>query len=156
MVRSRRLSCLRTTMECMLWFSIRVSTQVHADLSFPIFTCIHHYHEQSFEFYYSVLCLHVWFLLHKLLVHIIKRLSHSVTFPRSFGQNRVIFLPFFGPYYRNLVVVHVLSDVITAATAKLYLEGHCIYDGGYCKLHLSYSRHTNLTIMVQILVSVLQ
>ncbi|XP_039124120.1 polypyrimidine tract-binding protein homolog 1-like isoform X2 [Dioscorea cayenensis subsp. rotundata] len=39
-------------------------------------------------------------------------------------------------------------DVITAATAKLYLEGHCIYDGGYCKLHLSYSRHTNLTIMV--------
>ncbi|KAH7683631.1 putative RNA-binding protein (RRM superfamily) protein [Dioscorea alata] len=38
-------------------------------------------------------------------------------------------------------------DVITAATAKMYLEGHCIYDGGYCKLHLSYSRHTNLTVM---------
>jgi len=26
------------------------------------------------------------------------------------------------------------------------LEGHCIYDGGYCKLHLSYSRHTDLNV----------
>ncbi|KAM0936185.1 putative RNA recognition motif domain, nucleotide-binding alpha-beta plait domain superfamily [Dioscorea sansibarensis] len=37
-------------------------------------------------------------------------------------------------------------DVITAAAAKESLEGHCIYDGGYCKLHLSYSRHTDLNV----------
>ncbi|XVF16648.1 hypothetical protein REPUB_Repub10bG0050500 [Reevesia pubescens] len=38
------------------------------------------------------------------------------------------------------------SDVTTAAVAKESLEGHCIYDGGYCKLHLSYSRHTDLNV----------
>jgi polypyrimidine tract-binding protein 2 len=37
-------------------------------------------------------------------------------------------------------------DVSTAAVAKDALEGHCIYDGGYCKLHLSYSRHTDLNV----------
>ncbi|XP_028780493.1 polypyrimidine tract-binding protein homolog 1 isoform X1 [Neltuma alba] len=37
-------------------------------------------------------------------------------------------------------------DVTTAATAREALEGHCIYDGGYCKLHLSYSRHTDLNV----------
>ncbi|XP_068642315.1 polypyrimidine tract-binding protein homolog 1-like isoform X2 [Aristolochia californica] len=37
-------------------------------------------------------------------------------------------------------------DVTTAAIAKEALEGHCIYDGGYCKLHLSYSRHTDLNV----------
>ncbi|XWS30243.1 hypothetical protein CRYUN_Cryun24cG0099800 [Craigia yunnanensis] len=37
-------------------------------------------------------------------------------------------------------------DVTTAAIAKKSLEGHCIYDGGYCKLHLSYSRHTDLNV----------
>ncbi|KAF9663749.1 hypothetical protein SADUNF_Sadunf17G0084400 [Salix dunnii] len=37
-------------------------------------------------------------------------------------------------------------DVATAAVAKETLEGHCIYDGGYCKLHLSYSRHTDLNV----------
>ncbi|KAI9153471.1 hypothetical protein LWI28_011840 [Acer negundo] len=37
-------------------------------------------------------------------------------------------------------------DVATAAVAKEALEGHCIYDGGYCKLHLSYSRHTDLNV----------
>ncbi|XP_010032504.2 polypyrimidine tract-binding protein homolog 1 isoform X1 [Eucalyptus grandis] len=37
-------------------------------------------------------------------------------------------------------------DITTAAVAKEALEGHCIYDGGYCKLHLSYSRHTDLNI----------
>ncbi|KAH7656377.1 Spliceosomal protein snRNP-U1A/U2B protein [Dioscorea alata] len=37
-------------------------------------------------------------------------------------------------------------DVATAAVAKDSLEGHCIYDGGYCKLHLSYSRHTDLNV----------
>ncbi|CAM0873412.1 unnamed protein product [Alopecurus aequalis] len=35
-------------------------------------------------------------------------------------------------------------DVSTATVAKEALEGHCIYDGGYCKIHLSYSRHTDL------------
>ncbi|PWA74108.1 Nucleotide-binding, alpha-beta plait [Artemisia annua] len=37
-------------------------------------------------------------------------------------------------------------DARTAAVAKDALEGHCIYDGGYCKLHLSYSRHTDLNV----------
>jgi polypyrimidine tract-binding protein 2 len=37
-------------------------------------------------------------------------------------------------------------DVTTASVAKEALEGHCIYDGGYCKLHLSYSRHTDLNV----------
>ncbi|KAJ7971000.1 Polypyrimidine tract-binding-like protein [Quillaja saponaria] len=37
-------------------------------------------------------------------------------------------------------------DVTTASVAREALEGHCIYDGGYCKLHLSYSRHTDLNV----------
>ncbi|KAH6791165.1 polypyrimidine tract-binding protein 1 [Perilla frutescens var. frutescens] len=37
-------------------------------------------------------------------------------------------------------------DIAIAAVAKEALEGHCIYDGGYCKLHLSYSRHTDLNV----------
>ncbi|KAF1877417.1 hypothetical protein Lal_00040132 [Lupinus albus] len=37
-------------------------------------------------------------------------------------------------------------DVTTAAAAREALEGHCIYDGGYCKLHLTYSRHTDLNV----------
>eukprot|EP01018_Ginkgo_biloba_P038305 Gb_09196 [translate_table: standard] len=37
-------------------------------------------------------------------------------------------------------------DIATAVVAKEALEGHCIYDGGYCKLHLSYSRHTDLNV----------
>ncbi|CAK9187727.1 unnamed protein product [Ilex paraguariensis] len=39
-------------------------------------------------------------------------------------------------------------DVQMAVVAKEALEGHCIYDGGYCKLHISYSRHTDLSIKV--------
>ncbi|KAG6753713.1 hypothetical protein POTOM_041710 [Populus tomentosa] len=39
-------------------------------------------------------------------------------------------------------------DVQTAVVAKEALEGHCIYDGGFCKLHLSYSRHSDLSIKV--------
>ncbi|XP_059667195.1 polypyrimidine tract-binding protein homolog 2 isoform X2 [Cornus florida] len=39
-------------------------------------------------------------------------------------------------------------DVQTAVVAKESLEGHCIYDGGFCKLHISYSRHTDLSIKV--------
>lgn len=39
-------------------------------------------------------------------------------------------------------------DVPTAVVAKEALEGHCIYDGGFCKLHISYSRHTDLSIKV--------
>ncbi|KAH9309731.1 hypothetical protein KI387_037642, partial [Taxus chinensis] len=38
------------------------------------------------------------------------------------------------------------ADVATAVVAKEALEGHCIYDGGYCKLHLSFSRHTDLNV----------
>ncbi|KAF3782579.1 Polypyrimidine tract-binding protein-like protein 2 [Nymphaea thermarum] len=42
----------------------------------------------------------------------------------------------------------VTADVLhtTASVAKEALEGHCIYDGGYCKLHLTYSRHTDLNV----------
>ncbi|CAL0327465.1 unnamed protein product [Lupinus luteus] len=39
-------------------------------------------------------------------------------------------------------------DIQTAVVAKDALEGHCIYDGGFCKLHISYSRHTDLSIKV--------
>uniref|UniRef100_A0A2P2LWF6 Polypyrimidine tract binding protein n=3 Tax=Rhizophora mucronata TaxID=61149 RepID=A0A2P2LWF6_RHIMU len=39
-------------------------------------------------------------------------------------------------------------DIQTAVVAKEALEGHCIYDGGFCKLHISYSRHTDLSIKV--------
>uniref|UniRef100_A0A1J3EH73 Polypyrimidine tract-binding protein-like protein 2 n=1 Tax=Noccaea caerulescens TaxID=107243 RepID=A0A1J3EH73_NOCCA len=39
-------------------------------------------------------------------------------------------------------------DVQTAVVAKEALEGHCIYDGGFCKLHITYSRHTDLSIKV--------
>ncbi|RDX70645.1 Polypyrimidine tract-binding protein-like 2, partial [Mucuna pruriens] len=39
-------------------------------------------------------------------------------------------------------------DTQTAVMAKEALEGHCIYDGGFCKLHISYSRHTDLSIKV--------
>ncbi|KAL7003568.1 hypothetical protein U1Q18_004720 [Sarracenia purpurea var. burkii] len=39
-------------------------------------------------------------------------------------------------------------DVQTAVVAKESLEGHCIYDGGFCKLHISYSRHNDLSIKV--------
>ncbi|CAM8924953.1 unnamed protein product [Rhodiola kirilowii] len=40
------------------------------------------------------------------------------------------------------------ADIPTAVAAKEALEGHCIYDGGFCKLHVSYSRHTDLSIKV--------
>nr|GMD55113.1 polypyrimidine tract-binding protein homolog 2 isoform X2 [Ipomoea batatas] len=39
-------------------------------------------------------------------------------------------------------------DVQTAVAAKDALEGHCIYEGGFCKLHITYSRHTDLSIKV--------
>ncbi|GAQ91374.1 Polypyrimidine tract-binding protein [Klebsormidium nitens] len=37
-------------------------------------------------------------------------------------------------------------DVATAAAAKEHLEGHAIYDGGYCVIRLNFSRHTDLNI----------
>ncbi|XP_010924847.1 polypyrimidine tract-binding protein homolog 1 [Elaeis guineensis] len=39
-------------------------------------------------------------------------------------------------------------DIRTARTAKESLEGHCIYGGGFCKLHLTYSHHTNLNVKI--------
>ncbi|KAL7146182.1 hypothetical protein ABFS83_06G023800 [Erythranthe nasuta] len=39
-------------------------------------------------------------------------------------------------------------DAQTAIASKQALDGHCIYDGGYCKLHISFSRHTDLTIKI--------
>lgn len=43
----------------------------------------------------------------------------------------------------------VFADVQTAVAAKEALEGHSIYEGGFCKLHISYSRHTDLSIKVK-------
>ncbi|PKI50096.1 hypothetical protein CRG98_029534 [Punica granatum] len=40
------------------------------------------------------------------------------------------------------------ADIQTAVVAKESFEGHCIYNGRFCKLHLSYSRHTDLSIKV--------
>ncbi|KAL5674311.1 hypothetical protein ACJX0J_018617, partial [Zea mays] len=37
-------------------------------------------------------------------------------------------------------------DIQTAYAAKEALEGHSIYEGGYCKLHLTFSRHTELNV----------
>ncbi|CAL4975240.1 unnamed protein product [Urochloa decumbens] len=39
-------------------------------------------------------------------------------------------------------------DIQTAVAAKEALEGHSIYEGGYCKLHLAFSRHTELNVKV--------
>ncbi|KAG1330801.1 Polypyrimidine tract-binding protein [Cocos nucifera] len=39
-----------------------------------------------------------------------------------------------------------MQALIQYPVAKAALEGHCIYDGGYCKLHLSYSHHTDLNV----------
>ncbi|KAG6486441.1 polypyrimidine tract-binding protein homolog 1-like [Zingiber officinale] len=39
-------------------------------------------------------------------------------------------------------------DITTASVAKAALEGHSIYDGGYCRLHLTYSHHTDLSVKV--------
>jgi hypothetical protein len=41
----------------------------------------------------------------------------------------------------------VVADVQIVVVAKEALEGHCIYDGGFCKLQISYSRHTDLSII---------
>nr|GEZ98128.1 polypyrimidine tract-binding protein homolog 2 isoform X3 [Tanacetum cinerariifolium] len=38
------------------------------------------------------------------------------------------------------------TDVQTSVVAKEAMEGHCIYDGGFYKLRISYSRHTDLSI----------
>lgn len=47
----------------------------------------------------------------------------------------------------------LIADATTAAAAKESLEGHCIYDGGFCKLHLTYSRHTDLNVKVYIVIN---
>ncbi|CAJ1947021.1 unnamed protein product [Sphenostylis stenocarpa] len=58
-------------------------------------------------------------------------------------------------HYLTLDVVHgntrshaliQYHDVATATAAKEALEGHCIYDGGYCKIHVSYSHHTDINV----------
>ena len=48
----------------------------------------------------------------------------------------------------TLIFKSSLPDVQTAVAAREALEGHCIYEGGFCKLHLSYSRHTDLSVKV--------
>lgn len=39
-------------------------------------------------------------------------------------------------------------DIQTAVKAREALEGHSIYEGGYCKLHLAFSRHTDLNVRI--------
>lgn len=39
-------------------------------------------------------------------------------------------------------------DIQTAVKAREALEGHSIYEGGYCKLHLTFSRHTDLNVRI--------
>ncbi|KAJ1399732.1 Polypyrimidine tract-binding protein [Sesbania bispinosa] len=52
-------------------------------------------------------------------------------------------------YVVTVDVLHTVGTyVTTAATAKEALDGHCIYDGGYCKLHLTYTHHTDLNVEV--------
>jgi hypothetical protein len=46
------------------------------------------------------------------------------------------------------VLYAFLVDIQTAVAAKEALEGHSIYEGGYCKLHLTFSRHTELNVKV--------
>jgi hypothetical protein len=50
------------------------------------------------------------------------------------------------PHVSNFSVF--LVDIQTAVKAKEALEGHSIYEGGYCKLHLAFSRHTDLNVRV--------
>ena len=52
--------------------------------------------------------------------------------------------------YKNIVPMwRLVPDIPTAVRAKEALEGHCVYDGGFCKLRLSYSRHTDLNVKVR-------
>eukprot|EP00899_Mesostigma_viride_P014708 jgi/Mesvir1/23238/Mv09240-RA.2 len=37
-------------------------------------------------------------------------------------------------------------DLDTATTAKDTLQGHCVYEGGFCKLAIAFSRHAELNI----------
>ncbi|KAF6141447.1 hypothetical protein GIB67_021263 [Kingdonia uniflora] len=48
-------------------------------------------------------------------------------------------------YYVLLILLNC-SYLIATAVAKEALEVHYICDGGYCKFHLSYSRHTDLNV----------
>lgn len=61
---------------------------------------------------------------------------------------RLCLFLFFISWWHILYEVYGFLDVTTAAVAKEALEGHCVYDGGYCKLHLTYSRHTDLNVKV--------
>ncbi|RZB46137.1 Polypyrimidine tract-binding protein-like 1 [Glycine soja] len=65
-------------------------------------------------------------------------------------ENHVLWASFENMQYDVTVdVLHAVFceiDVATATTTKKALEGHCIYDGGYCKLRLSYSRHTDINV----------
>ncbi|KAL0358890.1 UNVERIFIED_CONTAM: Polypyrimidine tract-binding protein2 [Sesamum angustifolium] len=50
--------------------------------------------------------------------------------------------------FRIRIIIHWICRCPDGCCCKEALEGHCIYDGGYCKLHISYSRHTDLSIKV--------
>lgn len=82
---------------------------------------------------------------------------HLVFDRRAIVLNNLSSYHIFLKLIHNLLIVKILNlssvgvawaDVQTAVVAKEALEGHCIYDGGFCKLHISYSRHTDLSIKV--------
>ena len=54
-------------------------------------------------------------------------------------------------WHVSQVLYAFLVDIQTAVAAKEALEGHSIYEGGYCKLHLAFSRHTELNVKVIVL-----
>jgi hypothetical protein len=70
----------------------------------------------------------------------IRKYAFSVAILSTMHRNSGKYLMKYYFYY--------LPDIPTAVGAKEALEGHCIYDGGFCKLHLSYSRHTDLNVKV--------
>lgn len=74
--------------------------------------------------------------------------SSTVNFISKHHREWLTILLFLSHHSLRQLICYFLPDVTTAAVAKEALEGHCIYDGGYCKLHLSYSRHTDLNVKV--------
>ncbi|KAG2384051.1 Polypyrimidine tract-binding protein-like protein [Vigna angularis] len=68
--------------------------------------------------------------------------------PRT-ADNHVLLVSFENMVHDvTLDVLHGVN-VATAKAAKNILEGHCIYGGGSCKIHLAYSRHTDINVKAE-------
>lgn len=87
--------------------------------------------------------------------NVLLALIENMQYPVNVDVLYTVFSPF-GPVQKIAIfeknaATHALiqyPDSPTAVVAKESLEGHCIYDGGFCKLRLSYSRHTDLSVKV--------